>query len=69
MPAGAMQLTRMPKGRYSTARERVSAMVAPLVAVYASQPGMAMTPALEEVLMIEPPPLSLIRGIPCLQHR
>ena len=47
--------TRMPSHASSTASERVSALIAPFAAVYASMPGTPRIAAADEMLTIDAP--------------
>src|SRR5437899_2013794 len=70
MGPGQMALLRTPLGPNCTASDLVSAITAPFDAVYEScgteQPTNATN---EATLMTEPPPESIMAGMPYLQHR
>ncbi len=56
MPPGAMQFTRTPRSRYSSASARVSCTTPPFEAQYAALYGCAMRPAFDATFTIAPPP-------------
>ncbi len=53
---GLMALTRMFFDASSAAMDFVSVRAAPLVPLYQVRPGRGRTPAVDAVMMIEPPP-------------
>ena len=64
-----MALARTPFGPNCTASDFVSAITAPLLAVYASCGTDDPTRATKDaMLMTEPPPARISSGMPCLQH-
>jgi len=67
---GAIAFARMRLGPNCTARDLVSAITPPLLAVYASCGTVQPTSATNEAtLMIQPPPARMSSGMPCLQQR
>ena len=64
---GAMQLVRIPSGPWSAAMEMVRPITAALDAVYGVLLW-ARRPAMEEMLMMDPPPTSIMRGMANLLH-
>src|SRR5947209_5223906 len=56
-------------GARSIARLLASINTAPLLAVYAAQPGKAMKLEFDPVITIDPLPLRRIDGTACLAHR
>jgi len=67
---GAIAFARIRLGPNCTARDLVSAITPPLLAVYASCGTVQPTSATNEAtLMIEPPPARMSSGMPCLQQR
>ena len=64
---GAMQLARMPSRPWYALVSRVSMCSAPLAMPYGvSRQPPATMPAVEEMLTMEPPPVSAMRGMACL---
>ena len=52
---GVTALTRMPAPGHSTARARTSWFIPPLPAAYGASEAMPTVPAIDEVIVIEPP--------------
>ena len=67
---GAIAFVRIRFGPNCTAEDLVSAITAPLLAVYASWGTVQPTSATNDAtLMTEPPPERRSSGMACLQHR
>ena len=60
--AGLTVLTRIPQGAHSNAAVRISPMTACLLVVYAERPTEPRMPAVEEVMMMLPPPRARSAG-------
>ena len=70
MPPGQMALTRMRCGASSTATARVRLITAALAAEYACGPSPPLSPAIDAVLMKQPPcPCAFITRAPCFMPR
>src|SRR3546814_13894791 len=63
IPPGCTELTRMPSGPRSMAAVFESPRRPHLLATYAPPDGSPTIPALEEMLMIDPPPARSIDGV------